>query len=105
MNQVEVDVSSFAVGAVLMQQHDDDKQHPVAYYSATLIEAERNYDIYNLELLAIIKALRNWRHYLAGSPHKITVYTDHANLQYWREPHKISSGIAREELELDDFAL
>ena len=55
-----------------------------------LIEAERNYDIYDLELLAIVKALRNWRLFLAGSPHIITVHTDHTNLQYWRQPHKIS---------------
>jgi hypothetical protein len=39
---------------------EDKKRHPVSYYSATLNEAERNYDIYNLELLAIVKALRNW---------------------------------------------
>jgi hypothetical protein len=43
----------------------------VGYYSATLNEAERNYDIYNLELLAIVKALHNWRPLLAGLPHNI----------------------------------
>ena len=74
----------------------------MAYFSSTLSEAERNYDIYNLELLAIVKALQHWRHYLAGSPHKIIIYTDHANLQYWRQPHKISRRIAREVLELSE---
>jgi hypothetical protein len=57
---LEVDASGFAVGAVLLQKKEDGKQHPVGYYSATLNEAERNYDIYNLDLLAIVKALRNW---------------------------------------------
>jgi hypothetical protein len=57
---LEVDTSGFAVGVVLLQKKEDGKRHPVGYYSATLNEAERNYNIYNLELLAIIKALRNW---------------------------------------------
>ncbi len=34
--------------------------HPVAYFSETLSEAERNYDIYDRELLAIVKSLRHW---------------------------------------------
>src|SRR5580693_3716667 len=57
---LEVDASGFAVGAVLLQKKEDGKRHPVGYYSATLNEAKRNYDIYNLELLAIVKALHNW---------------------------------------------
>ncbi len=64
--ELEVDASGFAVGAVLLQRGEDNKRHPIGYYSATLIEAERNYDIYDLELLAIVKALRNWRPFLAG---------------------------------------
>jgi hypothetical protein len=57
---LKVNASGFAVGAVLLQKKEDRKRHPVGYYSATLNKAERNYDIYNLELLAIVKALRNW---------------------------------------------
>ena len=55
--ELEVDTSGFAIGAVLMQKGDDDKRHPVGFYSATLTPAERNYDIYDLELLAIVKSL------------------------------------------------
>jgi len=51
----------------------------------------------------IVKALYNWRPFLAGSPHIITVHTDHANLQYWRQPHKISRHIAREVAELAEY--
>ncbi len=101
--ELEVDASGFALGAVLLQRKDDNKRHPIGYYSSTLSEAERNYDIYDLELLAIVKALRNWRPFLAGSPHIITVFTDHANLQYWRQPHKISRRIAREVAELAEY--
>ena len=87
---LEVDTSGYAVGAVLLQKKEDGKLHPIGYFSSMLNEAERNYDIYDLELLAIVKVLEYWRPYLAGSPHKIKVFSDHMNLQYWHQPHKIS---------------
>src|SRR5258708_17665307 len=87
---LEVDASGFAVGAVLLQRKPDNKLHPVGYYSATLNEAKRNYDIYDLELLAIVKALRHCRSYLARSRHKIKAISNQMNLQYWRQPKKIT---------------
>ena len=51
--EVEVDASGFTLGGVLLQRQEDGKKHPIGYYSATLNEAQRNYDIYELELLAI----------------------------------------------------
>jgi hypothetical protein len=65
--ELEVDASGFAMGAVLLQKKEDGKKHPIAYYSKTLSAAERNYDVYDLELLAIVNALDHWRPYLAGS--------------------------------------
>jgi hypothetical protein len=100
---LEVDVSGFTIGAVLLQVKEDKKQHPVGYYSVTLNEAEQNYDIYNLELLAIVKALHHWRPLLTGSPHDIRVFSDHMNLQYWHNPQKISRRVACEFLELQEF--
>jgi len=101
--ELEVDASGYAVGAVLLQQKEDGKKHPIGYYSAMLNEAQRNYDIYDLELLAIVMALKNWRPLLAGSPHKIIIYSDHLNLQYWRLPQRISRRVAREVLELSEY--
>ena len=101
--ELEVDTSGYAVGAVLLQRKEDGKKHPIGYYSATLNKAQRNYDIYNLELLAIVMALKNWRPLLAGSPHKIIIYSDHLNLQYWRLPQRISRRVAREVLELSEY--
>ena len=101
--ELEVDTSGFAVGAVLLQKKDDGKRHPMGYYSATLNEAEQNYDIYDLELLAIVKALKHWRPLLTGSPHKIKVFSDHMNLKYWCDPQKISRRVTREVLELSEY--
>jgi len=101
--ELEVDASGYAVGATLLQRKEDGKKHPIGYYSATLNEAQRNYDIYDLELLAIVMALKNWRPLLAGSPHKIIIYSNHLNLQYWKLPQKISRRVAREVLELVEY--
>jgi hypothetical protein len=101
--ELEVDASGFAMGAVLLQKKEDGKKHPIAYYSKTLSAAERNYDVYNLELLAIVNAMDHWRPYLAGSPHKVIIYSDHQNLLYWKEPHKISRRVAREVLMLSEY--
>jgi hypothetical protein len=85
--KLEVDAPGFAMGAVLLQKKVDGKKHPIAYYSKTLSTAEQNYDVYDLELLAIVNALDHWRPYLAGSPHKIIIHSDHQNLLYWKEHH------------------
>ena len=55
--ELKVDASGFAIGAVLMQKGDDNKRHPVGFYSTTLTPAEHNYDIYDLKLLTIVKSL------------------------------------------------
>jgi len=63
--------------------------HPRLYVQS-FIEAERNYDIYDRELLAIVKALREWRHYLEGSPHQLEILSDHKNLEVFRHASKLS---------------
>jgi len=56
--QIEVDSSDFATGPVLSQQlTTDGKWYPVAFYSKSLSSVERNYKIYDKEMLAIIHAL------------------------------------------------
>ena len=101
--EVEVDASGFVLGAVLLQKKSDGKKHPIVYYSSTLNAAERNYDIYELEYLAIHRAMMHWRHFLTGSPHKIIIHSDHQNLTYWKDPQKLSRRIARERLDLMEF--
>ncbi len=101
--ELEVDTSNYAIGATLNQKDEIGQWHPVAYYSTTLSETERNYNIYDKELLAVVKSLRHWRTYLAGAPHQIVIHTDHSNLLYWKEPRKISQRIVREFQELQEY--
>lgn len=80
---VECDASDYATGAVLSQKNDKGKLHPVAFLSKSLAPAEQNYDIFDKELLAVIRACKEWRHFLEGSATPFTVLTDHKNLEYF----------------------
>ena len=84
--EVKVDASNYVCGAVLMQQDEKNVQHPVAFFSKTMNEAQRNYDVYNRELLALVEIFRHWRHYLHQAAHQVKVHTDHANLLFWKNP-------------------
>jgi len=89
--RVEADSSDFATGAVLSQQSTTDgKWHPVVFYSKSLSSMERNYEIHNKEMLAIIRALEEWRHFLEGATHLIEIWTDHKNLEYFMTAKKLN---------------
>jgi len=79
---VETDASDYALGCILSQFYGK-RLYPVAFHSHKLSPAERNYDIHDKELLAIVVAFMEWRHYLEGTEKPVTVYTDHQNLQYF----------------------
>jgi len=79
---VETDASHYALGCILSQFHGK-RLHPVAFHSRKLSLAEPNCDIYNKELLAIVVAFMEWKHYLEGTEKPITVYPEHQNLQYF----------------------
>jgi hypothetical protein len=81
--QIESDASKVATGAVLTQLDSSGDRHPVAFLSKTFSETKRKYEIYNRELLGIIRALKKWRHYIQGSGHMTIVYSDHKNLTYF----------------------
>ena len=87
---VMTDASLLASGGVLMQRDDNGDLHPCTYLSQTFSLAKRNYDIYDRELLTVIHTLDHWRHYLQGTPHPVTLLTDHKNLTYFRQPQKLS---------------
>ena len=90
------DVSAYGVGTVLLQEGEihprtrKPTQHPIAYYSATFTPTERNYNIYERELLAVLKALQHWRPHLAATEIPVIVLTDHANLTFWKNPKMVN---------------
>ena len=101
--RLEVDASGFATGGVLLQQLDDGLWHPIAFQSESMVEAERNYEIYDKEMLAVIRALEDWRHYLEGLPDPFTIVTDHRNLEYWRTAQNLTRRQACWSLYLSRF--
>ncbi|KAL0543736.1 hypothetical protein IC582_018840 [Cucumis melo] len=70
------DASKKGLGCVLMQQGK-----VVAYASRQLKSHEQNYPTHDLELAAVVFALKIWRHYLYGE--KIQIFTDHKSLKYF----------------------
>ena len=87
---VMTDASLVASGAVLMQKDGNGDLHPCTYYSKMFALAERNYDIYDRELLAIIWSLEEWCQYLTGTKHPVTIITNHQNLMYFKSPQNLS---------------
>jgi hypothetical protein len=87
---VETDASDWSAGGTLLQEGDDGELHPVAYFSAKHSAQECNYDIYDKELLAVIKALEEWRPELEGASQRFDIITDHKNLQTFATTKQLS---------------
>jgi len=51
---------------------------------------EQNYEIHDKEMLAIIHALEEWRHFLEGAQHLVEIWTDHKNLEYFMMAKKLN---------------
>ena len=88
--QVECDASYYTSGTVLSQQQPNESWQPIPFALWMMAPAQRNYQIYDKELLTVINALDKWRQYLLGSPQVIDVVTDHQNLEYYRKPQNLS---------------
>ena len=72
---VYCDASKHGLGCVLMQEG-----RVIAYASRQLRQHELNYPTHDLELAAVVHALKIWRHYLYGQ--RCDIYTDHKSLKY-----------------------
>src|SRR6266480_1915828 len=72
---VYCDASKLGLGCVLMQEGK-----VIAYLSRQLKPHEQNYPTHDLELAAVVHALKAWRHYLMGN--RCEIYTDHKSLKY-----------------------
>lgn len=81
------------------------QRHPCGFLSKTFSETERNYDIYDREMLGIIRALKAWKHYLIGSPFPTFNRSDHKNLTYFQTTQKLNRQQVQWSLFLSEFKL
>jgi hypothetical protein len=112
---LQIDTSRYGMGAVLSQKGGSNTLtmtleqwkklvlHLITYYSATFTPTQRNYDIYDQELLAIMMALNHWRQYLEWTKVPFMIMTDHVNLQYWISPQNLIRWTARWHLDLQEY--
>ncbi len=100
--QIETDASGYCSGGTLSQKDDEGFFRPVAYYSKKHLPAECNYEIYDKEMLAIIRALENWRSELKSVP-SFRILTDHKNLEYFMTTRKLTERQMRWSLALSEF--
>ncbi len=86
---LETDASRYALGAVIMQEFDDGI-HPISFNSWSLLPTKKSYDAHDKELAGMIFGFKCGWQYFLGAQHLIHVCTDHKNLQYFKEPQKIT---------------
>src|ERR1700738_2689343 len=83
---IETDASDEAFGGAISQMGEDGLVYPCAFVSKKFNDTQRNYEIYDKEMFAIVECMySHWRHYLEGSGHQTTVITDHKNLLWFTE--------------------
>ena len=102
--ELEVNASQIATRAILYQrgppvQRPDGTEkpgprYPVGFHSQKFTNTKQNYPIYDQEFLAIMCSLRNWDYLLKGTEKPVLVFTNHANLCYYRNPRKIGPRVA-----------
>ena len=87
---VTTDASKVAIAATLSQVKEDGYEHPLEYFHKSLTEAERKWHSNEWEYLAIVEAVKNWRHYLRGQ--KFTIRTDSKTAKGWFRNYEEESG-------------
>ena len=80
---VETDASDYVSAGILSQIEDDGILHPVAFFSKKHSPAECNYEIYDKELMAIIRSFEEWQPHLESAKGIIEILCDNKNLEYF----------------------
>jgi len=101
--RIEADASNYATGGVLSMKCSNELWRLVAFISKSLSDTERNYEIYNKEMLVVVRCLEAWRYFLKGTVVKFEIWTDHKNLEYFIKVQKLNRRQARWALYLSRF--
>ncbi|XP_055928750.1 uncharacterized protein LOC129959880 [Argiope bruennichi] len=99
--ELHTDASKLGYGGILLQADDDDNLHPIAYMSKKTTPQEENLSSYELEVLAVIKALTKFRTYILRT--KIKIVTDCSAFKQTITKKELIPKIARWVLFLEDF--
>jgi hypothetical protein len=99
---LDTDTSKYAVGAILQQEYGDTLL-PIAFHSRSLSPAEKNYNIYDCKLLAIVDAFKTFRYLLWGAQFPTLVQCDHNNLKYFKSLQMLTTRQARWKAFLEDY--
>ena len=87
---VETDASDYVSAGIISQYDNNGVLHPVVYFSKKHSPAECNYEIYDKELMAIIRCFEEWQLELELTLHPIRVLADHRNLEYFMSTKLLS---------------
>jgi len=88
--RVETDTSDYVTEGVLSMKGEDGKWRLVAFILKSLNDTEKNYEIHDKEMLAVIRYLETWRHFLERTRTKFEIWTDHKNLEYFMTNQKLN---------------
>lgn len=98
---VQCDASNLGVGAVFCRIDEDGLEHPNAFHSAQLTNAQRNYSVTARECHSVISAVQKFRPFIEMMP--FTVVTDHSALKWLMRQKDLSGRLARWSLKLQAF--
>jgi hypothetical protein len=100
--ELHTDASKDGYGAILLQRcNDDNELHPVSYMSKKTTDAEKRYCSYELEVLAVVEAVKKFRVYLLGQPFKLV--TDCKAFECTLKKKDLATRVARWALLLEEF--
>ena len=101
--RMKIDASNFAIANILSQLQKNEQWHLIAFWFKKMISIERNYEIYDQELLAIVMTFKQWRHYVEESVYLVKVLTDHNNLREFMNVKKLNLRQIRWAMKLTFF--
>ena len=97
---ISCDASKFGLGYILGQKDDSGHERVIAYGGRTLSNAERKYTVTEQELLAVISAIKEFRHYLTNP---FVLYTDHIALKWLKTNSDLNGRLSRWALLLQQY--